>query len=94
MSRITPVVNRQDSRRPRLRKPGKPEPPFRLPFLAALKLASERARASRPELYASFEISRHQGATPFLLGSIRGATLAGSTEPPPRHSLAEPPAGP
>src|SRR5215470_6403928 len=61
---MTPVVNRQDSRCPRLRKRGKPTgAPTRSPSRLSDQARSARARASRPELYASLLFSGHHGAT-------------------------------
>ena len=64
-TRITPVVNRTlgVERRRDLNR-GKPiRRPARLPLRESDQLARARAKASRPVLYASFEHSRHHGAT-------------------------------
>jgi hypothetical protein len=62
-TRMAPVVKRQPIGWPRLRKRGKPtRAPARLPCRLSDHARSARARASSPELYASLEFSRHQGA--------------------------------
>ncbi len=64
-TRIAPVVNRTDAMvRRRDLNPGNPTGrPARLPERESAQFFNARARASRPVLNASFEHSRHHGAT-------------------------------